>query len=176
MGDFIETKRYPDGREARFDCSLVAYDGRTAVARFVYERGFVWQGHVLPRGGYTLAWFWRGRRYLLYRMFDGDGRRILDRFDVVDGLRLGRGGVDYRDLYLDVWSDHDGVVRVDDEDELAAAEAARLVSAAEAQDARRIAARLVREQKRIIAKTQRWFEGLSLRGSPLGEPWQSLDD
>ena len=155
---FVEVKRRPNGTEQAFGCTLVAYDGRTALVRYIYERDFRWQDYLLPRGGRTDAWFWRDRRYLLYRMYAADGAHILDRFDVVDDVRLGRGGVAYRDLYLDVWVDGAGAAHLDDEDELAEAVAAGLLSPAEAAEAERVARMLLRRHAQIIAAAAAWTE------------------
>ncbi len=154
---FLELKRYPDGAEMAYDCSLVAYDGRAAAVRYVYEREAVWHEHRLPVGGRTYAWYWRGRRYLLYRMYGPDGDHIVDRFDVVDRLRLRRDGVEFRDLYLDVWIDGAGVARLDDERELAEAVAGGLLTPDEAAAAHRTARLLLRGQARLIGEAERWL-------------------
>lgn len=146
---FLETKRRPDGREETYACELVHYGGRFAVARYVYVQDFVADGRVLPKGGWTLAWYWRSRPYLLYRMYGPDGHHIADRFDVIDHVSLRRGGVGYRDLYIDMWVDSPAT-RLEDEDELAAAEARGLLKAAEAEEARRTGRLLLRNHRRII--------------------------
>lgn len=152
---FVEVKRRPDGREEAFPCSLLAYRGGVAVARYEFRSDFSWQGFALPRGGFTRAWYWRGRHYLLYRMYGRGGEHILDRFDVIDSVRLRRDGVAYRDLYLDVWAGPGGIAHIDDEDELAGALAAGLVTAAEAALAARTARYIVRNLARIIAGAER---------------------
>ena len=149
-----EHKRRPDGREETYHCTLVAYDGRRLIARYLYEQDFQADGRRLPKGGWTIAWYWRHRRYLLYRMYGPDGTHIADRFDVIDQVRLGADRVNYRDLYLDMWVDGAPPV-LEDEAELDVAEASGLLSPTEALSARRTGQLLLRRHRQIIAETER---------------------
>lgn len=148
-----EHKRRPDGREETYHCTLVAYDGRRLIARYVYEQDFHADGRRLPKGGWTIAWYWRHRRYLLYRMYAPDGAHIADRFDVIDQVRLRADRASYRDLYLDMWVDGPAPA-LEDEAELDAAEANGLLTPTEALNARRTGRLLLRRHRRIIAETE----------------------
>jgi predicted RNA-binding protein associated with RNAse of E/G family len=117
--EVAEVKRHLDGRVERFACRLVAREPDVAVLRFDHRRRRVAGGFVLPAGGRTYGFFWPRRPYVLYRITGPDGALILQRFDVVEGVRLGEREVSYLDLLLDVLVDPSGHVRVEDEDHVA---------------------------------------------------------
>lgn len=152
---FIEIKHRPDGRVESFHCALLSYAGRYALVRYTYESEFAWQGFVFRPGGFTRAWYWRNRPYLLYRMYGADGEHIVDRFDVIDRVTLRRSRCEYRDLYLDVWIGPDGIAHLDDEDELLEAESSGVITRDEAEGARHAARLLLRNHRRIIAAAER---------------------
>lgn len=156
-----EVKRHLDGSAHRFDCELVLRRRHVVVVRFEHWENRSAGGFSVPRGSRTDGFFWRRRPYSLYRMAGPDGRRIADRYDIVDGVRFGRDEVSYLDLLLDIWIAPDGRVRVEDEDEVEEAVRAGKLSRA---DRRRIlAARdlvlrrhptVVREAARLLAEAR----------------------
>ncbi|MFQ5880484.1 MAG: DUF402 domain-containing protein, partial [Dehalococcoidia bacterium] len=117
----LEVKRHLDGRRQVFACQALAVTPQRAVVRFVNPQAVAsapaaGSGQALPAGSVTIGFFWRRRRYNLYRFLAPDGRLLGHRFDVVTDVRIGRGRIEYLDLLLDVRVDAQGNVRVEDED------------------------------------------------------------
>lgn len=127
IGTIRETKRSLDGRAQGFDCGLVSVTPRLAIVRFEHTAARTAGGFHLPAGSHTYGFFWARRHYNLYRFTAADRSVIAYRFDVVDGVRITPGHVGYTDLYLDAWLPPGGPLRIEDEDEVAAAAAAGLL-------------------------------------------------
>ena len=136
--EYRELKRSIGGEERVFACEALSVIPRLAILRFVSTRPVTAGGLDIPSGAFTLGFFWRTRHYNLYHMLTADGELIADRFDVVDGVRIGGDQLRYVDLLLDVWRRPDGRIEVEDEDEV--------------QDAI-VAGRLSPRRQRIIART-----------------------
>lgn len=147
-----EVKRSPDGRVQAFRCGLLEATSARAVLLFVTEREVQSGGYRFPPGSRTYGLFWARRPYNCYRMHGPDGALIAHRFDVVDAVRFRPGRVEYRDLLLDVWVPPAGAPYIEDEDEVEAAAAAGLLTAAEAERVRRVGALLLRRHRRIVAE------------------------
>jgi hypothetical protein len=130
MGEtrIIEVKRHVDGRVERFDCALVLRRPHVIVARYDFSRGRRVSGMRVPAGSRSYGLFWRRRPYILYRIESPNHRVLAHRFDVVEDVRFGEREVSYLDLLLDVWIPADAEPLVEDEDEVAAAVQARLIS------------------------------------------------
>lgn len=141
MGEtrIAEVKRHLYGRVERFDCALVLRRPNLIVVRYDHARGRRAGGVRIPAGSRTFGFFWRRRPYVLYRIERPDRSLIAHRFDVVEDVRFSEGEVSYLDVLLDVWVMPDGTARVEDEDEVAAAARAGLLS---------------QEQRRRIDKTK----------------------
>ena len=150
-----ETKRSLDGRLQSFDCGLVAVTPRLAVVRFAHPAARAAGGFFFPAGSYTLRLFWGGRHYNLYRFTGPDGAVIAYRFDVVDGVRITPAHVRYTDLLLDAWLPPGGALRIEDEDEVAAAGAAGLLTPRRRAIIARTRRLLERAHPRIIAEAER---------------------
>lgn len=158
-----EVKRHLDGRVETFACQAVRVSPSHAVVRFVSPA---------PLGGYppgtvTLGVFWRDRPYNLYRLEAPDGRLLGHRFDAVADVRITPDRIEYVDLLLDVVVEPDGTVRVEDEDEVAAADAAGLLSPERAALVERARRELVAEHARVME------EALSLAAPGPGEPGEA---
>lgn len=123
-----ETKRALDGRRQTFDCGLVFMSPRLAIICFEHPGAGSRGGFFFPAGSYTLGFFWARRHYNLYRFTGPDDTVIAYRFDVVDAVRITPTHVSYTDLLLDAWLSIDGRFRVEDEEEVAAAARAGLLS------------------------------------------------
>jgi hypothetical protein len=150
-----ETKRHLDGSADRFACELVLRRPDVIVVRFEHWEGRSAGGFDIPRGSRTHGFFWRRRPYSLYRMTGPDARPIVDRFDIVEDVRLGEREVSYLDLLVDIWVAPDGSVLVEDEDEVEDHLARGLLSTAQRQRIERTAALLVRGHRRIIREAAR---------------------
>ncbi len=151
----VEVKRHVDGRVERFDCRLVVRLPHLAVLRFDHGE----EGRFLPIGGRSFGFFWRRRAYVLYRIERSNGRVVAHRFDVVEGVQLDDAEVSYTDLLLDVRVDARGILRVEDEEEVAQYARRGLLSAAQRERIERTRALLhrrhaaiAREAARLLAK------------------------
>jgi len=111
-------------------------------------------GFFFPAGSHTLGYFWSGRAYNCYRFAGPDGAVIAYRFDVVDRVRIVPGHVSYRDLLLDLWVSTEGVVQLEDEDEVAAARTSEALGPAQWNRIERTRALLLRDHRRIIAEVE----------------------
>ena len=150
-----ETKHTLDGRRQSFDCGLVAVSPRLALVRFVHTAARAAGGFFFPDGSVTFGFFWAGRHYNLYRFTGPDGVVIAYRFDVVDAVRITPAHVRYTDLLLDAWLAPGGELRVEDEDEVEAAEAAGLLSPRRRSIIDRTRLLLERAHPRIVAEAER---------------------
>lgn len=146
-----EIKRQVDGREERFTLRLVRRAPHLLIATYRLPKALHADGFELPRGGVSYGFFWARRPYIMYRLLDREGGLIANRFDVVDGLRIDERGVSYTDLLLDAWSTPDGELHFEDEDEVADATRAGLLSR---EQRRRIdrARGLIGRRHRLIAR------------------------
>lgn len=151
-----ETKRTIDGRRQTFDCGLVSVTPRLAIVRFDHSGARTAGGFVIPSGSYTLGYFWAGRHYNLYRIAGPDDGLIAYRFDVVDGVTITPAHVSYTDLLLDAWRapGPDGSLVIEDEEEVAEARAAGLLSERRLTIIDRTRRLLERAHRRIVAEAE----------------------
>jgi predicted RNA-binding protein associated with RNAse of E/G family len=140
--NFREVKRTIAGVERLYDCQSIAVSSRMAAVRFVFTRPLKVAGRTFEPGGYTEGFFWRARHYNLYHIVSAGGEPILDRFDIIDRVKIRPGGVSYDDLLLDILIYADGRVVIEDEDELQEALQSGLV------DKRRLA--LIRRTETLL--------------------------
>jgi len=158
----IETKRMLDGRRQTFACDALHMTPRLAVVHFAHTVARTAGGFTIVAGSYTLGFFWRARPYNCYRFTAPSGSVVAYRFDVVDRVTIRPGQIGYRDLLLDFYVSPTGAVTVEDEDEVAAALSAGVITPALAQ---RIAATrrlLERNHARIIAEVEAAVGSLDL--------------
>ena len=155
----VEVKRRLDGSADRFECELVEHTRwRVMVCFRIPPTQFF--GRAMERfDSYGL--FWRRRPYNCYYIVRPDsGALVLARFDVVRDVELDvPGEVSYSDLLLDL-SVRRGVALWEDEDELAEAIAAGLLSDADRVRIERSRAVLERGHRRIAAEVRRLLMGL----------------
>lgn len=155
----VEVKRHLDGRVERFDCRLVLRRPHLAVLRFDHRAKLRAGGFVLSAGGGTFGFFWRRRPYVYYRIEGTDGQLILHRFDVVEEVRLADKEVSYTDLLLDVLVEPSGMVRVEDDDQVAEYARRGLLSAARQARIERARALLLRRHAAIEREAGRLLAG-----------------
>ena len=115
---WVERKGKPDGSERRYPTQLEFASPALVIVSYVMRRGGAVFGTPIeiPPGSVSFGYFWRSRPYTVYRMREGD-RIVAHRFDAVTGVRIGRGGVSYRDLALDWWLTPEGDLIEEDRDE-----------------------------------------------------------
>ncbi|MGI8553370.1 MAG: DUF402 domain-containing protein [Dehalococcoidia bacterium] len=148
---FREVKRTITGEERVYECEPLTVSSRLAIVRFVFTRPLTANGITFPAGGVTEGFFWRDRHYNLYHMLTPDGEPIADRFDVIDHVRIHRDGVRYDDLLLDVWLYPDGRLQIEDEDEVAEAFEAGLLSPAKQQTIIQTRDLILRRREALVA-------------------------
>lgn len=150
-GAVIERKEKPDGTVREYRCELVWIDRGVAVVRYTPPEG--WEASrlpvTIPAGSVSWGYFWARRPYNAYRFTGPDGGAIAHRFDALAGLRLARDTISYRDLALDWWVTAGGALIEEDRDELEAALAGGLMTAADGARAEE-AARMVTSRYRHI--------------------------
>ncbi len=73
---------------------------------------------VVKKGSSTIAHYWTGRGYVLWRMFNAEKNLIGTLFHICREVDMSDHGVSYIDLILDIWISSDNTARVLDEDEL----------------------------------------------------------
>ncbi len=139
-------KRHLDGRVEEFLCDALTVTPEYAVVRFVLDREI--GGY--PVGTQTLGFFWRRRRYVLYRMLEPDGGPRKDRFDVVEGVTISPERLEYVDLFVDVVVERDGTAVVEDEEEMRAAWRRGLLNPAQVEQIEWTRDLLLRRHRRII--------------------------
>ncbi|MSQ14572.1 MAG: DUF402 domain-containing protein [Dehalococcoidia bacterium] len=118
--EVIEIKRRLDGREERFPCLALGLTDRVAVLRFNIppEANFVVQKTVIPSGSTTIAVFWQGANYLVYKMMDARGALLGYRLDVCKDVDITTNTVNWTDLVLDAWVAASDAILFLDEDEV----------------------------------------------------------
>ncbi len=137
--EVTEVKRYLDGREKRFSCTLVRAESGHVVLAFVSDQANRVAGLDLPVGMVTHGHYWQDRPYNVYHWLRPDGSTIAYYVNICDQVEMGpmagdkvgagsvagdqvgpgAGGVlSWRDLYLDVLIHPDGSAEVLDRDEL----------------------------------------------------------
>lgn len=116
-------------RKIRYDSGIVEYAcvpldvrERSAVLFHAIREPFAIEAGAreirIPKGSYTIAYYWTDRPYNLYFMRDGEGRVLGSYFNIVRNTVIGDGLVCYEDLIVDVMVLPDGETLVLDEHEL----------------------------------------------------------
>lgn len=163
LPEITEVKETVDGRAQAFRCGLLEATPARAVVLFVVEREVRGDRYTFPAGSRTYGFFWANRPYNCYRMHGPDGALVAHRFDVVDEVRVTPDAVRYRDLLLDVWVDPDGTIRVEDEDEVAAAREAGLLTAAQLRRIQQTRDFLLANHARVMDEVAAVLSGLGVR-------------
>lgn len=152
----VEVKRHLDGREDRFVSSLVDRTPWRAVIYFRVSPGEFETAVPLD----SFGCFWRRRPYNCYYIVEpATGKLVMTRFDVLRDVEFDAGEVRFTDLLLDLRVEG-GVARWEDEDEVAAAVRAGLLSPADRARLARARAVLERGHARVAAEVRRLLRSL----------------
>lgn len=117
----LEIKRTWDGREKRFECTVLARAGTHLVVLFVSEGEMRVHDVLLPAGTVTFGHFWTDRPYNVYHWLDGStGDTLGYYFNVSEDTRVEDDTLSWRDLIVDVLVSPAGLAVVLDEDEIPA--------------------------------------------------------
>lgn len=130
----IERKLKPGGEVREYRCELAHADEGLVVVRFdMAAGGDAFQPpFAIPRGSWSLGFFWKRRPFNLYRMRGPEGSVLGHRMDALTDVRFGVGEVVYRDLALDWWVLPDGTLIEEDRDEFDELVASGVLSDADA--------------------------------------------
>lgn len=131
----IERKLKPGGEVREYRCELVhAAEGLMVVRFDMAAGGDAFQPPFpIPRGSWSLGFFWKRRTFNLYRMRGPGGAVLGHRMDALTDVRFGAGEVAYRDLALDWWVLPDETLIEEDRDEFDELVAAGVLSDGDAQ-------------------------------------------
>ncbi|MCM3706831.1 MULTISPECIES: DUF402 domain-containing protein [Cytobacillus] len=122
--EMIERKiRYGYGsRSVEHHCMLLTAEDHHAVLFHLIEDPFTMiagQTHItIPKGSYTIAYYWEDRPYNLYFWRDAEGRYLGSYFNIVKNTVFTDGMVSFEDLIIDMLVLPNGGVFILDEDEL----------------------------------------------------------
>ena len=125
-GRLLEVKERLQGAPLRFSIERWLVTESLAVGRWL-----AWDDRYVAAGTSSWGCWWRGRSYGAYRIHRPDGSLRSYRIDGVEAGRITADVVRYRDLLLDAWILPSGALRLEDEDEVAAAVEAGALSAAQ---------------------------------------------
>lgn len=139
--EVTEVKRYLDGREKRFACTLVRREPGHVVLRYVSDRVLQVSGLELPLGMVTHGHYWQDRPYNLYHWMRPDGTTLAYYLNVCDRVHWDEAEVAWRDLVVDVLLLPDGSARVLDREELPEGLAPEVLAYVDAAEGQILAAR-----------------------------------
>jgi len=116
---FIEEIKVHKNKETqRFRCSLLHREAGYLVLSYRAEQPGRIKDIVLPAGSTTIAHYWTGRGYVLWRMYGPDSALIGTLFHICRDVTITETSVQYLDLIVDIWIPAQGEPLVLDEDEL----------------------------------------------------------
>jgi hypothetical protein len=128
MKKIEEIKRHKNKPEQRFLCDLALRDQDHIVLVYhAASAGRIADIDIAP-GSTTIAHYWQDGGYVLWRMFAADRTLIGSLFHICAHTDIQGTSVSYDDLMVDIWITPQGIARVLDEDELADAVKAGLVT------------------------------------------------
>jgi len=137
-----EIKVHKNKETQRFRCSLLHREAGYLVLFYRAEQPGRIKDIVIPKGSTTIAHYWTGRGYVLWRMCGADSSLIGTLFHICRDVFITKTSVQYLDLIVDIWIPDRGEPLVLDEDELEECRQQGLVSDEERQ--------WIEERKNII--------------------------
>lgn len=145
----VEVKEALAGGRRRFDLECWLHTPAVVVGRWRATAG---NDYGVPAGTTSWGVWWRTRPYGVYRFHDSGGALRGYRVDALERVRITAAEVCYRDLLLDGRISPEGEVRIEDEEEVAAAVAAGLMTRGQERRARCVGALLLQRGSRIVAR------------------------
>ncbi len=115
--DMTEIKRTLDGREHRYQCTLIARTAEWVALRYDLPQAARVGTLALPAGAVTVAHYWSGRSLTAYHWLDAGLHTLGVYLNAASDVRLGPDAVSWLDLALDVLVTAAGGVEVLDDDE-----------------------------------------------------------
>ncbi len=115
---YREVKRHLDKPDAVFVCEPVVQTPGCVVLKYVNTRPGRVGEMAFETGSVTYGYYRHGAGYVLWKMYDPDGRLRGHLFHICKNLKVGDQCVNFLDLMLDLWFDSAGRLSVLDRDEL----------------------------------------------------------
>ena len=123
-----EVKIHKNKQTQRFSCRLLLREQGHMILFYKSSAEGKIADIVIKKGSSTIAHYWTGRGYVLWRMYDAEINLIGTLFHICREVDMSDHGVSYIDLVLDIWIPPDGSARVLDEDELEECKCAGLLT------------------------------------------------
>ncbi|MGM0866413.1 MAG: DUF402 domain-containing protein [Bacillota bacterium] len=118
----IERKIGYDGKSVEHHCRLLKAGVEDVVLFHKVEDAFTMTTNqsslTIPKGSYTLAYYWKDRAYNVYIWRDHSGEYLGSYFNIVRNTNIDNEVVSFEDLIIDVLVFDDGNASVLDEEEL----------------------------------------------------------
>ncbi|KLA31501.1 DUF402 domain-containing protein [Bacillus cereus] len=120
--EIIERKIRYDGTTVDHACLLIEAQRGKIVLFHEVQYLFTMTAHdtslTIPKGSYTIAYYWEDRPYNLYIWRDKDGRYLGSYFNIVKNTQITNEVVSFEDLIIDIMVLPNGEYFMLDEDEL----------------------------------------------------------
>ncbi|KAF0820935.1 hypothetical protein KIS4809_0462 [Bacillus sp. ZZV12-4809] len=120
--EIIERKIRYDSEIVEHHCMLLTAENHRAVLFHIIEDSFTMIAGqtqlTIPKGSYTIAYYWEDRPYNLYFWRDAEGGYLGSYFNIVKDTVLTDGMVSFEDLIIDMLVLPNGDIFILDEDEL----------------------------------------------------------
>ncbi|WP_235822882.1 DUF402 domain-containing protein [Cytobacillus massiliigabonensis] len=123
VGDtIIERKIRYDSTLVEYSCRLLQSQNQKIVLFHIIQDSFTMIASqtklTIPRGSYTIAYYWKDRPYNLYIWRDSNGQLLGCYFNIVKHTEMTDQFVSFKDLIIDILVLPNGDYYILDEDEL----------------------------------------------------------
>lgn len=120
--NIIERKIRYDSKVVEYNCMLLEAHNEQVVLFHIIQESFTMTANqaklTIPKGSYTLAYYWENRPYNLYIWRDNHGKYIGSYFNIVKNTWFTNKMVSFEDLIIDIMALPNGDYFILDEDEL----------------------------------------------------------
>jgi predicted RNA-binding protein associated with RNAse of E/G family len=118
----IERKIRYDSVVVEYNCMLLKAQNQSTVLFHIIQESFTMIANqtklTIPKGSYTIAYYWKDRPYNLYIWRDYKGKYLGSYFNIVKNTYMTDKLVSFEDLIIDVMVLPNGDYLILDEDEL----------------------------------------------------------
>lgn len=120
--EIIERKIRYDSKVLEYKCKFLNAQDQSLVLFQIIEDSFTMLAGrnklTIPRGSYTIAYYWKDRPYNLYFWRDNKGNYLGSYFNIVKNTCINDKMVTFEDLIIDILALPNGEYFILDEDEL----------------------------------------------------------
>lgn len=120
--EIIERKIRYNSTIVDYNCLLLEKQSQSIVLFHEVQYSFTMTANdtklTIPKGSYTIAYYWRDRPYNLYVWRDIKGKYLGSYFNIVKNTQIKDGVVSFEDLIIDIMVLPNGEYFILDEDEL----------------------------------------------------------